>query len=260
MIILTTSFTINSPEKKKNQSNPSMLYTSEAIVLKILKYSENSSIIHLFTLKYGHQVVLTSRKSGKSKHTKPPIMPLAILEIESYLSNKKEIQRLKDYAYVSPFQSIPFHPAKNAIALFLSEIYWTCSNKEDTNPTLYDFFKTSISYFDIIEDGIPNFHLKNLIDLSRLLGFSPVNNYSDSRPYFNFHHGSFQVLENSETCNAHVSFYFSELITKSMEHASTLKIEAKSRSAILDDLLVYFKIHMSGFKMPKSIDVFREMM
>lgn len=236
-----------------------MLYTSDAIVLKTLKYSENSSIVHMFTLKHGHQVFLSSRKSGRSKSNKPPLSPLAILEIEAYLTPKKGIQRLKNYSYTFPFQSIPFHPAKNAIALFLSEIYWTCCNNEDINPALYDFYKTSISYFDIIEDGIGNFHLKNLLDLSRLLGFSPVNNYSETLCYFNFHRGSFQSQRNSETSDFKVSAIFSELLSADLEQTGKLKFSSAARTAILDDLLIYFKIHMSGFTMPKSVEVFREM-
>lgn len=236
-----------------------MLYTSEAIVLKKLKYSENSSIVHLFTEKHGHQVFLSSRSTGKKKQTKAPLVPLSIIEIEAYLSQKKTIQRLKAYNHILPFHSIPFHPVKNAIALFLSEIYWTCSNEEGVNQSLFNFFKTSIQYFDIIELGISNFHLKNLLDLSRLLGFSPENNYSNQLPYFNYFNGRFQALPSNETTNKENGDAIASLLNTELSQLQALKIHSNDRSIILDELIIYFKIHLAGFKVPKSIDVFREM-
>ncbi|MFC0877914.1 DNA repair protein RecO [Saccharicrinis sp. FJH2] len=233
-----------------------MLYTSKAIVLKKIRYSDNSFITHMFTDAHGHQTFLISKGSGKNKKASALLFPLTILEISAYLNPKREIQRIKSLHIDTPFQSIPFDHRKSAIAQFLSEVYFECVKKDIENHQLFNFLQTSIEILDIIEHNISLFHLKNLLELSRQMGFFPTNNYSDLHPYFNILKGNFTNTKDNESIDKKISFQLSQLNTfTDIENFRTnIKFDI---GAILNLLVTYFEIHLEGFKKPKSMDVFR---
>ncbi|MFB6320497.1 DNA repair protein RecO [Saccharicrinis sp. FJH54] len=233
-----------------------MLYTSKAIVLKKIRYSDNSFITHMFTEEHGHQTFLISKGSGKNKKASALLFPLTILEISSDLNPKRDIQRIKSMHIDIPFQTVPFDHRKSAIAQFLSEVYFECIKTDIENRQLFNFLKTSIEILDIIEHNIDLFHLKNMLELSRQMGFFPTNNYSDSHPYFNVANGKFTNRKEMGSANKDVSLQLSLLDTFSdiENFRPEIKFEV---GEILNVLVNYFEIHLESFKKPKSMDVFR---
>jgi len=233
-----------------------MLYTSKAIVLKKIRYSDNSFITHMFTEAHGHQTFLISKGTGKNKKASALLFPLTLLEISAYLNPKKEIQRIKSMHIDIPFQSIPFDHRKSAITQFLSEVYFECVKKDIENRQLFNFLQTSIEILDIIEHNISLFHLKNMLELSRQMGFFPTNNYSAVHPYFNVLKGNFTTSKDHESADKEISFQLSQLNTFTDIENFKPKIKFDV-GAILNLLVTYFEIHLEGFKKPKSMDVFR---
>lgn len=235
-----------------------MLYTSKAIVLKKVKYSENSFIVHLFTEKHGHQTFIISRGHGKKKKASSLLFPLSLVEVNAYLNPKKTVQNIRTLNLEVPFQSIPFHPVKNAVAQFLSEVFFECIKNEIENRTLFEFLQTSIQILDILENNIGLFHIKNLLELTRPMGFYPNDNYSDQTPYFNLLSGSFSSLKNTESLSKSLSEQISSLqdISNLQEYTSNSIIDT---AALLDAFMQYYEIHLNGFRKPKSLAVFRDL-
>jgi DNA repair protein RecO (recombination protein O) len=233
-----------------------MLFTSKAIVLKKIKYSDNSFITHMFTEEHGHQTFLISKGSGKNKKASALLFPLTLVEISAYLNPKREIQKIRTLHIDTPFQTIPFDHKKSAIAQFLSEIYYECVKRDIENRPLFEFLKTSIEILDIIEHNIDLFHLKNMIELLRQMGFYPTNNYSESYPYFNYLKGNYTNKKDNESVEKEISHQISQLnaIADIENFRSDIKFHI---SELLNVLVLYFEIHLDGFKKPKSLDIFR---
>ena len=85
----------------------------------------------------------------------------------------QRLQRLVDARVEEPYQSLPYHPMKQTIALFLGEFLYYALREEQTNPELYAYLVNSLLWLDNRTEGFANFPLTFLIRLSRFLGIWP---------------------------------------------------------------------------------------
>lgn len=233
-----------------------MLYTSKAIVLKKLKYSDNSLIVHMFVRETGHQTFMTSKGRGKNTKASVLFFPLSLVEISVSHKESKSIQNLSSINLDVPFQTLLFNPQKSAIAQYLSEIYYECVKTEVQNVTLFNFLKTSIEILDIIEHNISLFHIKVLFDLSMQMGFYPTNNYSNANAYFDISNGAFKPTQSSTCVSQDLSKQLAEILNISdlENYVTQTKFNIHS---LIDIQIQYYTTHLTGFKTPKSIDIFR---
>ena len=106
-----------------------MLTKTSAIVLHALKYGETRLIVDMFTRNYGRlSFIVSLPKSPRGKIKKQFFQPLTLLEIETDVRPRLQLQKLSDVRLLHPFSSIPFVPEKLSISLF---VIFTC---------LYNFF------------------------------------------------------------------------------------------------------------------------
>ena len=162
-----------------------MLTKTQAIVLHSLKYGETRLIVDMFTRSQGRQSFIVSiPKSVKGKIKKQLFQPLTLLEIESDLRPKLQLQKLSDVRLASPFSSIPFDPNKLSISLFIAEFLYYALRSEQHNEPLFDYIVNSIQWLDAQTDRFANFHLVFLMRLSRFLGFYPNLEHYQSGDYF----------------------------------------------------------------------------
>ena len=151
-----------------------MLTKTQAIVLHSLKYGESKLIVDMFTRMHGRQSFIVSiPKTNKGKMKKQFFQPLTLLEIETDIRPKLQLQKLDDVRLAVPFTSIPFEPDKLAIALFVAEFLYYALRSEQRNELLYDYLENSILWLDGQQNRFANFHLVFLLRLTRFLGFYP---------------------------------------------------------------------------------------
>ena len=157
-----------------------MLTKTPAIVLHSLKYGETRLIVDMFTRSYGRlSFIVSLPKSAKGKMKKQFFQPLTILEIETDVRPKLQLQKLSDVRLLHPFSTIPFDPHKLSIALFIAEFLYYALRSEQQNVLLFDYVTDSILWLDGQDSRFANFHLVFLMRLSRFLGFYPnLDDYS----------------------------------------------------------------------------------
>ena len=81
-----------------------MLDKTEGIVLKTVKYSESSVIATIFTKKFGSlSFIVQGLRSTKNKQKGNLIQSGNILQLEIYLKEQRNLNRIKEYstAYIS---------------------------------------------------------------------------------------------------------------------------------------------------------------
>ena len=172
-----------------------MLTKTQAIVLHAIKYGETRLIVDMFTKVFGRQAFIVSiPKTPKGKVKKQFFQPLTILEIETDIRPRQQLQKLHDVRLAAPFASIPFEPDKLAISLFVAEFLYYALRSEQRNELLYEYLENSIVWLDGQQSSFANFHLVFLLRLTRFLGFYPnLDDYKDG-DYFDLRESVFMPM------------------------------------------------------------------
>ncbi|HEY3389073.1 MAG TPA: DNA repair protein RecO, partial [Prolixibacteraceae bacterium] len=169
-----------------------MLQKTRGIVLRSIKYGETGMITTIYTEAFGRMAFIMQGIHGKKSSVKGNLLKqLFLLEMEVDYKPGRELQRVKEIKNISPFESIPFLIVKSSQALFLAELLEKVLREEESRPELFGFLFRSIQVLDLLEEGISNFHLIFLIQLTKYLGFGPSNNYSASNQFFDMIAGNF---------------------------------------------------------------------
>ena len=237
-----------------------MLTKSQAIVLSSLKYGESDLIVKCFTLERGTTSYLLKGilKASKSKLKPAYFQPLSLLFLDETIRTKSTLQGIKevkvDYHYVSLHTDI----VKSSIALFLSEVLSTVLKEEGPQEELFHFLSTSMQVLDQ-EEKVSNFHLLFLMKLTKYLGIYP-NQPEESQKYFNLQEARFEWspsnLTSIEGRNVEL---LKELMEVNFDELQNLSLNSKERQAFLILILNYYEQHLSGFRMPKSLEVLNKL-
>ncbi len=231
---------------------------TEGIVFRTIKYSETSVIAGIYTEQFGLQsyIINSVRGKGKSNSKSSALAPLSVLNMEVYKKENKNINRIKSFEPAVVFKQIPFDVVKSSLVLFLAEVLSRSVVEEECNEQLYQFLKNSIVELDATKNP-SGFHLHFLARLTNFLGFTPHGIYSDGTPEFNLADGSFvksvSVLQPS-FLNGENAKRFSDLFFNNTE----LQLNKKSRKELLSALLEYYRLHVSGFNILKSLKVIEQ--
>ena len=239
-----------------------MLTKTQAIVLHSLKYGETRLIVDMFTRSQGRQSFIVSiPKSVKGKIKKQLFQPLTLLEIESDLRPKLQLQKLSDVRLASPFSSIPFDPNKLSISLFIAEFLYYALRSEQHNEPLFDYIVNSIQWLDAQTDRFANFHLVFLMRLSRFLGFYPNLDHYQTGDYFDLResiflstppvHRDFLYPQEAEKIQLMMRMDFPTMHLFRMSH--------QERNRLLEVSLIYYRLHLPDFPELKSVSVLQEL-
>ena len=235
-----------------------MLTKTQAIVLHAIKYGETRLIVDMFTKVFGRQAFIVSiPKTPKGKVKKQFFQPLTILEIETDIRPRQQLQKLHDVRLAAPFASIPFEPDKLAISLFVAEFLYYALRSEQRNELLYDYLEYSIVWLDGQQERFANFHLVFLLRLTRFLGFYPnLDDYKDG-DYFDLResvflpvppvHRDFLHPEEAQKVQLMMRMDFPTMHLFRMSH--------QERNRLLEVSLKYYRLHLPDFPEMKSIEV-----
>jgi len=240
-----------------------MLQKTRGIVLRSLKYGETGLITTIYTEAFGRMAFIMQGIHGKKSSVKGNLLKqLFLLEMDVEYKPGRELQRVKEIKNISPFGSIPFGIVKSSQALFLAELLEKVLREEESRPDLFGFLYRSIQVLDLLEDGINNFHLIFLIQLTRYLGFGPSNNFSASNQFFDMIAGKFVVLPPAHPwfLQNYESSVLAQLIGMSFQNSSEFKPDQGLRNILLDFVLEYYGLHLGNKLNLKSLDVFREIL
>ncbi len=233
-----------------------MTVTTKSIVLSAIKYGDTSLIVKAFTASDGVKSyllrgVLTSRK-GKVRAGL--FQPLMQLEIVATHKNKGTLERIREAKVVYPYKTLHTEIVKNSIVLFLAEILNNVIQEEEKNIPLFNYLEYALHWLDM-NDQVSNFHLLFLIQLTAYLGFYPEVT-QQHLPYFDLLEGNFigkpslnPVLE-GDLLN-----YFRKFLGINFDALFPIKITRNLRQELLKKVLLYFELHLQGFRIPKSLTI-----
>jgi len=238
-----------------------MTTKTPGIVLRIVRYSDKSSIATIYTREFGRISYMIYGLSGKKSSLKSALfLPLSIVEITAIHQPGKDIQQLKDVRIEYALNGISSDPAKNAIALFLTELLHKTLKQPEADETVFDFIKQAIQLLNEIDKGIANFHLIFMMKLTRYLGFEP-NRENGEATYFDLLNGIF--LKNKPIhihfLNAEITRAFATVLDCDFTKMEVMDMNRSKRNDLLDGLIEYYRLHMPDFHGLNSTAVLHEL-
>lgn len=236
-----------------------MIVTTKAIVLSVIKYSDTSLIVKCFTESNGIKSyllkgVLTSKK-GKLKAAY--FQPLMQLEIVASHRDKGTLESIREVKVSYYSQTLHNNVFKNALTIFIAEILSHSLQEEERNASLFSYIESSLQWLDS-HNEIANFHISFLLSLTRYLGFFP-DKENIKALYFDLLEGVFiNTPEFNPSLSEEDTVFFKLFLGTIFDEVSEIKMNHKQRQSLLNGVILYYELHLQGFKKPKSLQVLNE--
>lgn len=186
--------------------------------------------------------------------------PLFALEFEGLRPTRGELHKFREVQSGITLARTPFDVKRSTIALFIAEVLYRLVKESEANAHLFDFVWGSIEALDTIDEGVANFHLWFLANLSRLLGFSPTNNYTKGA-WFDIKDGTYTATKPQhsiylDTSNAII---LRDMIECDVRHLGEIGLNREQRVEFLNSMLIYYGYHLDAIHTVQSIAILQEL-
>ncbi len=238
-----------------------MLYKTRAIVLRTTKYSESSLVAHMLTEKFGMQsYLLNGVRKNKSKIKTASLQALHLLDLVAYHKAQGGLQRISELRNEPAFQSVPFDVVKSAVAIFMCDVIYHSLKEQESDEQMFDFLYNTILLLDLTNNNTANFPLLFLIRFSKYLGFYPSKATTSKHTYFDLREGIFLDIIPAHPfyLDKKQSDCLNQLTQLDLDDSEKLSIPSDVRKNLLQQLILYYEYHVSGFKGIKSHYVLHE--
>lgn len=240
-----------------------MLHKTRGIVFKTTDYGESSIIVQVFTEKFGLQsYIVNGAKKPKAKIPKNMLQPLHLLDMVVYYKNTGNVQRIKELKNSPVLQAIPYDVIKSSLAIFLNEVLYKAVKAQSADENLFGFVFSAVEWLDHSSEGLANFHLLFLIQLTRYLGFFPDRNLAGNADYFDLQNGNFcnYKPDNTLYLSPPHTQNFSQLLQCSFENSAQVRLTNDDRRYLIQKLLDYYALHIESFGNIRSHEVLEEVL
>ena len=240
---------------------------TKGIVLRTVKYGETSLIVTIFTELFGVQSyivsgVRTSTKTGSGKANL--FQPTAILDLVVYHNELKHLNRIKEFKWHYLYQHILSDVPRNAVALFMIELFTKCLKQPEPNPELFEFVEDAFIHLDQSTNAVmANFPLFFALHLPAFFGFRISDDHSGDTPILDLQEGTYVAekpdhLYFLEGKQAEVT---SELLkTMHPEELKQIKLNHDFRRQLLFAYETYYRLHIQEFGIMKTLPVLGEVL
>ena len=216
-----------------------MLVATPGLVLHTTPYGESSVVARVFTRLLGvRSYIIKGVRGPRSRIKQNLLQPLSSVDMVVYDNPKNDLNHIKEIT--------PRHPdhsgdaVGNALCFFMTEVLYKALREAEPMPELYDYVDDINAQFATLNPQLP---VVFLLTVARHLGIEPLDNYSTREPLFDLQEGRF-IAAPAETTLPPV---LSALLHEYLSSSSALLAPYADRRALLDALLVYYQLHLSGF-------------
>lgn len=236
-----------------------MVQTTRAIVLRAIKHGDKSTVLRAYTERFGLRSYMV-RSAGKGTARSAALQPLSRVELVVPETSEHDLRTVRDLRIDRPYTRLQQEPVRGVLMLFAQEVFNRTLREESEDAQLYGFLQETLEYMDTGSD-MAHQPLLLLVGLSRHLGFFPeMPEKGEHR--FDLREGYFfQGQAPHEFCMEPAQAdLFAELISRveaPAEIMAPLRTSAEVRRGLLDDLLIYYRLHVEGFGELRSLDVLR---
>ena len=211
---------------------------TELIILHSTKFGENSIVANTLSKEYGRRSFLI-RGVGK-RGTMTLMLPLTLLEAEIVETSKSTLYTARNLSAKYPLSGIRNSIAKNSMTLFMSEVLYRTIKEGANEQGLFEWCEKNILLLDAMQSDFSNFHIRFLLELAVVLGFSPES--QDLMPFVREH---YPLVE--------------RFMKESMADAMLIPLNGAIRNEIAEEILRYIESHSESAVNVASLKVLREL-
>jgi DNA repair protein RecO (recombination protein O) len=239
-----------------------MIEKLNGVVLHTTKYGEGSLIVDVFTRQRGRTSLLAklprSRKAGVAQAL---YMPLCLIEVEAEVRPTKNIHSVREARWSYPFRSLPFHPVKCPMGLFLAEFLRHALREGTDSEVLYAYLEAAIKWLDNAERSVANFHLVFLMKLTRFLGLLPNTEEFVRGCWFDLRAAQFVALRplHPDALSPDEAEKMAQLVRMNFETMHLFAMNRVERGRCLEVILMYYRLHLPEFGELKSVEILKEL-
>lgn len=245
----------------------STVHSTRGVVLRTIKYGDSSIITSIYTELFGIQQYLVKgvRQSSKTSAGKASYFnPAAILELQVYHNELKQLQFIKEFRWAYLYESVLFNVVKNTVAIYVMELLQHSLKQPEANPELYYLIEDTLKQLDRGNPTLTgNLPLYFTLHLAAELGFQLQGNYTTETPVLDLQEGVFvsqtpmhpyflagQLAEITSTI-AGLNFY---------NELETISLNKNIRRQLLEAYQQYLALHIAGFGQMKSFAILQEVL
>ena len=235
-------------------------YKARGVVLNTIKYGDKGVIVNMLTDTAGRQSYMVQGIRPTAKGSKMALLqPMFAVEFEGLSSSKMTMHRMKDLVPGMVLQNTPFDVRKSTMALFMAEVLYRLIKDSEPVHDLFEFVWASVGALDALEEGIANFHLWFLANLSRPLGFSPDNEYRDGA-WLDIRDGHFtpHALIPSMALTPENARILHDMLECDVRYLGEIGLNRTERAEFLDAMLRYYAYHLDAIHSVESLKILRE--
>lgn len=200
-------------------------------------------------------------RSQKGRGSKLALFqPMFPVEFEGLESSRQQMHRFKEVVGGFTLQNIPFDVRKSTMALFMAEVlYRLVREYDEPNQQLFDFVWNSVGTLDSMGEGVANFHLWFLANLSRFLGFCPGNNYS-AGDWFDIREGLYcpKRPEHMHLMTQECASILHEMMACDVRRVGEVGLNRTQRVDFLNAVLAYYGYHLDAVSAVQSVRILKE--
>ena len=227
-----------------------MLLSSPALVLHTTPYGDTSLIAKVFTRLLGvRSYIIKGSRTSRAKLKVNLLQPLSSLDMVVYDNPHTTLNYVKE---MSPRHPQPYSdPIVNALRFFMTEVLYKALREAEPMPALWDYVDCQSS---VGSEPAANVPVTFMLKVAYHMGIEPLDNHSHREPYFDLQEGRFVSEPDENTLPAALSRTLHEYLSSSRLDSSTpqplshpVTASLQERLTLLDALIAYFQLHLSGF-------------
>lgn len=234
---------------------------SRGIVLRSLRYNDTQVIVSIYTELEGTVDFIVRRTTGSRQAVKASTWaPLTLVEVAWEPRQRANLQKPRELTLWRPWQSIPFHPHKAAIAIFLGELLGYTLRSEQPDNELFAFATNSLEWFDESDKNYVNFHVVFLLKMSRFLGFMPNVDEWHEGALFDLQAATFVDTPppHSYYLEAAEAALVPKFLRMNIRSMQAVGLSGAMRSRALEIVILFYRLHIPELPELKSLAVLTE--
>ena len=167
-------------------------------------------------------------------------LPLTVLEADITESSKSKLFTARNLNAKYPLNGIRGNMFKNSMTLFMSEVLYRTIKDGANEHGLFEWCEKNILLLDAMKSDFSNFHIRFLLELAVMLGFSPEA--QDLMPFVREH---YPIVE--------------KFMKESFADSMLIPLNGAIRNEIAEEILRYIEFHSDSAVNVASLKVLREL-
>lgn len=244
-----------------------MVHATKGIVLRTVKYGDTSIITTVYTELFGIQsyIVKGVRQSSKTSAGKAGFFqPSAMLDMEVYHNEQKQLQFIKEYQWSYLYEKVLFDVVRNAIAMYVIELLQHSLKQPEANPELFYLIEDTLKQLDKGSDALAgNLPLYFTLHLAGELGFQIQGAYSEETPVLDLQEGIYvtEIPVHPYYLEGQMARTTSELAVLAFYNdLENFQLNRSLRRELLMAYQTFLSLHITDFGEMRSFRILQEIL